>query len=465
VFAYDVVAYEGQPVAQAHPDRLAVLGFLHGMSPAPIERARVLELGCGDGAHLVPVAITHPGCECIGIDLSESAIARGRERAAKLGLTNLRLERRDILEIGPDVGEFDYIISHGVYSWVPKPVRDRLMAIARERLAPQGVAYIDYNAYPGCHLRMMLRDMLLFQTDGIEDPKLKLQHTYALLNLLAQSPRTVLAEEARQARERAGWQLFHDDLGEVFHPVYFAQFMQHARAHGLQFLAEAQYPTQQLFALPAEMADTIRMVSGDDIVLQQQYLDFVELRRFRHTLLCREEIALERPPDARRIKDLYIASKAERTGPNEFRGPRGASMKTDLDYALAAIAYLSERQPAAVPFAELAAAVSTDEDTLAQFLLGTFAAGMVELHTEPSRFTITPGEQPRAFSLARLEAAEGDQIITSMRHHCIELHDDAARRALVLLDGTRNREELARELGGDVEANLARLARLALIES
>ena len=465
MFAYDVVAYEGQPIAQAHPDRLAVLGLLHGMSPAAIERARVLELGCGDGAHLMPVAIMHPGCECTGIDLSETAIERGRERARKLGLTNLRLERGDILEIGPGFGEFDYIIAHGVYSWVPEPVRDRLMAAARECLAPQGIAFIDYNAYPGCHLRMMLRDMMLFQTDGIDDPDLKLQHTYALLNFLAQSPRASLAEEAKQARARTGWQLFHDDLGEVFHPVYFSQFMRHARAHGLQFLAEAQYPTQQLFTLPAETADTIRMVSGDDIVLQQQYLDFIELRRFRHTLLCREEIALERPPDARRTKNLYAASMAERVAQDEFRGPRGASMKTDLDYALAAIGYLSERRPAAVSFAELAAAAPVDEDTLAQFLLGTFAAGMLELHTGPSRFTIEPGERPRAFSLARLEAAEGDQIITSMRHHCIELRNDTARRALILLDGTRDRKALARELGGGVEANLAQLARLALIEA
>jgi len=465
VFAYDAIAYEGQPVAQAHPERLAVLGFLHGMSPAPIERARVLELGCGNGAHLVPFAITYPESHCTGIDLSGAAIGRGRERIAKLGLRNIRLEQRDIAGIGPDSGEFDYIIAHGVYSWVPEPVRDKVIAIARDNLAPQGIAFIDYNAYPGCHIRMMLREMLLFQVDGIDDPGLKLQHAYALLNLLAQSPNQVLADEAKHARERPGWQLYHDDLGEEFFPVYFSQFMQHAREHRLQFLADAQYPTQQLFTQPAEVAETIRAASRGDAVLEQQYLDFVEMRRFRHTLLCREEITLERPPDARRIKQLYVATQAERTAPGEFRGPRGAGMKTNLDYALAAMDYLSERRPAAVPFAELAESVAVDADTLAQFLLGTFAAGLVELHTVPSKFTIEPGERPRAFSLARLEAAEGDQIITTMRHHSIELRDDGARRAIILLDGTHDRAALARELGGKVEHNLGQLARLGLIEA
>ncbi len=465
MFVYDAVAYEGQPVAQAHPDRLAVLGLLHGMSPAPIGRCRVLELGCGDGAHLIPVALTCPGSEFTGIDLSGAAIARGQERAGKLGIRNLRLEQRDILDVGPEFGEFDYVIAHGIYSWVSEAVRDRVVAIARENLAPQGVAFIDYNAYPGCHQRMMLREMMLFQVNGIEDPELKLKHAFALLNLLAGTANATLAQEVKQTRERLGWQLFHDDLAEHFFPVYLAQFAQHARAHGLQLLADAQFPTQQLFTLPAEVAENIRAAAQGDYVLEQQYLDFVEMRRFRHTLLCREEVRLERPPDPRRIGDLHVATVAERVADDEFRGPRGASMKTSLPYALAALDYLSARRPAAVSFAELAGAVSMDEDTLAQFLLGTFAAGVVELHTTPSKFTIQPGQRPKAFSLARLEAAEGEQVITSLRHGCIELQDETARRAIVLMDGTRDRAALARELGGDVDRNLEQLARLGLIES
>lgn len=53
--SYDRVPYKSHPFRQSHPDRLAVIATLHGMSPIPIERARVLELGSASGGNLVPV--------------------------------------------------------------------------------------------------------------------------------------------------------------------------------------------------------------------------------------------------------------------------------------------------------------------------------------------------------------------------------------------------------------------------
>jgi SAM-dependent methyltransferase len=462
VFSYDAVAYEGQPITHAHVDRLAVLGILHGMSPAPIGRCRVLELGCGDGGHLLPHAATLPASEFVGVDLSAAAIARGNERASRLGLRNLTLEQRDIMDVGH--GQFDYVVAHGVYSWVPAPVRDKILAIAEASLAPHGIAYVDYNALPGSHLRLMIREMLEFQTASITDPEQKLRHAFALLNLLATSSEPVLVEEVRHARERPPWQLFHDELSESFHPVYFSEFARHARDHRLQFLADSQFPTQQLLSLSEDAQEAIGAVAGGDVVLEQQYLDFMELRRFRHTLLCRDGISLTRPPDAAAIQCLHISTAAERVAPDEFRGPRGARMKTDLAYALAVLDCLSRRRPATMRFDDLSRETSLDADALAHFLLRTYAAGLVDLHTVASPFTLDPGERPRAFSLARLEAAEGDQTVTTLRHSCVELRDEAARRALTLLDGAHDRAELARELGGDVDAKLKALARLALLE-
>jgi SAM-dependent methyltransferase len=458
VFSYDAVAYEGQPISHAHVDRLAVLGILHGMSPAPIRRCRVLELGCGDGGHLLPQAATLPGSEFAGVDLSEAAIGRGVDRASKLDLRNLRLECRNLLDIGPEYGEFDYIVAHGVYAWVPGPVRDKILAIAEASLAPHGIAYIDYNALPGSHLRVAIREMLLYQTAGIEDPELKLKHAFALLNLLVTTSQPVLADEVKHARERPPWQLFHDELSESFHPVYFSDFARHAREHGLQFLADAQFPTNQLMSLPAEAADAIRLAAGGDVVREQQYLDFMEMRRFRHTLVCREAVPLTRPPDASALRRMHVSTAAERVAPDEFRGPRGARMKTDLSSALDVLDCLSRRRPASMPFDAIEPAPDPE------FLLRTYSAGLVDLHTVPSPFTLTPGETPRAFALARLEAAEGDRTVTTLRHSCVELRDETARRALTLMDGTRDRAELARELGGDIAANLNALARLALFE-
>ncbi len=158
-FAYDEVEYPGQVFPQTHPDRLATLATVFGLSPAPPERCRVLEVGCGDAGNLIPIAMGAPGTECIGFDLSATAIAKGQAIANELGLTNIKLSQADLMAYHPD-GKFDYIIAHGFMSWVPPPVQERLLQLCRESLAPQGVAMISYNTLPGFHLRRMLREMM-----------------------------------------------------------------------------------------------------------------------------------------------------------------------------------------------------------------------------------------------------------------------------------------------------------------
>ncbi|HWR54090.1 MAG TPA: class I SAM-dependent methyltransferase [Bryobacteraceae bacterium] len=468
MFSYDVVAYEGQPFAQAHPDRLAVLGRLHGMTPAPPASCRMLDLGCGDGGHLLPIALAFPGAQLTGVDLSAVAVEQANARAAALGLSNVCFLKADILDLTPEFGEFDYITAHGVYAWVPDGVRDKLMSIACRNLAPHGVAYISYNAYPGGRLREMVRDMLLYQTHDIEEPELKLKHTYALLNLLSGSKHAVLKNEVEHLLERSPWMLFHDDLAEHFRPVFFSDFVAHAARHGLQFLAEAQFHVQQLFSLPQDVAETIRIAAAGDIIAEQQYLDFLEVRRFRSTLLCHGSIALERPPQPEAVHDLWVSTGAERVADDEFRAGKGAAVKTDAPHILAVMGYLTDRRHLAVEFRELVRAADAGDAPVAEFLLGAYAAGLVDLHTGPSCFTLDPGHRPRANALARLQAAEGARLVTSLRQASIEIGDDRARRLIALMDGGRDRDAIARELDverRELDEKIAALAHLTLLEA
>jgi cyclopropane fatty-acyl-phospholipid synthase-like methyltransferase len=142
---YDTVFYPGYAMEQAHPDRLATLATLFGMRPADVSRCRVLELGCGDGLHLIAVALGLLEAECVGIDLAAAGLCKGQEVIRELGLTNVTLRHMDLMEVGRDLGQFDYIIAHGIYSWVPPEVRDKLLTICKENLAANGVAYVSYN--------------------------------------------------------------------------------------------------------------------------------------------------------------------------------------------------------------------------------------------------------------------------------------------------------------------------------
>src|SRR5262245_8757143 len=160
--SYDVVPYESNVFSQSHPDRLATIATLLGMRPAPVTDCRVLELGCASGGNVIPMAVSLPGSRFVGIDLSSRQIEMGRRTVESLALTNLDLKQFDIRNLTKDVGQFDYIICHGVFSWVPREVQDKILEVCAQNLSPRGVAYVSYNTYPGWHMRGLIRDMMLY---------------------------------------------------------------------------------------------------------------------------------------------------------------------------------------------------------------------------------------------------------------------------------------------------------------
>jgi cyclopropane fatty-acyl-phospholipid synthase-like methyltransferase len=150
---YDELPYINKAFPQTHPDRLATLGRLFGLTPPDLETCRVLELGCASGDNLVPMALGLPNARFVGIDLSGHQIEQGQRQVSALGLSNIELRQFDIANIDASWGKFDYIVSHGIYSWIPAPVRERLLAICRDNLAPNGIAYVSSTRFPLAHAR------------------------------------------------------------------------------------------------------------------------------------------------------------------------------------------------------------------------------------------------------------------------------------------------------------------------
>ena len=168
--SYDEVPYKSFPFPQTHPSRLATIAMLFGMEPKPINDCSVLELACSSGGNLIPMAQQLPGSRFVGVDASRVAVMEGQRTVERLGLTNIELQHRDISTIGPELGTFDYILAHGVFSWVPTAVQEKIIAICARNLASIGVAYISYNTYPGWHLRGMIRDVMFYRGRFFERP-------------------------------------------------------------------------------------------------------------------------------------------------------------------------------------------------------------------------------------------------------------------------------------------------------
>lgn len=442
---YDLIPYPALPSQHTHADRLATVGKLFGMQPAPMENCRVLEIACSDGGNLIPMAYALPSSRFVGLDLAAGSIAAGQRAAADLGLDNLALHACDLREVGADWGEFDYIVAHGLYSWVPEEVRESLLAVCGERLASEGVAYISYNAYPGGHVRQMVREMVLFHTRHAETAQERMgQARQFLENLLkvrgpSQPWLAVRDEEARLILDQEDASLYHDDLAEWNQCFYFHEFAAAAGRHGLQYLGEAEL--HKMF----DPKGTVGAFQGD-LIDYEQYLDFMNPRRFRRTLLCRADRPLRRQISPEPMLGFLFSAPGRRLENGQIEGARKVCIETSNEAVISVATALGEVYPLPAPFEKLVSYAGSAE-VLSQMLYEMMLLGFVNLHVFdfPCQRTVT--ERPRASRLVRYQAPRS-KAVASACHIATNL-DDVSRRLVELLDGTRSHDELAAAL--DVE--------------
>ena len=508
--SYDAMAYPGAVYPQTQPDTLATVAAWHGLKPAPVAQCRVLELGCGDGSNLIALAYALPGSEFVGLDLSSSAIQRGNVQVEKLGLRNLRLQAADVMEAGRELGVFDFIIAHGLYSWVPEAVREKILSLCAELLTEQGVAYVSYNAYPGNHLRDLARRMMHFHAGAFADPRQQMAQARALLKFVAEAKpepdvyHQVVRQELDRVTRYTDAGFFHDDLSSTNQSFYFHEFATSAARHGLQYLSEAEVTDLQEDGLSATATVMLHQLGSQNVIAREQYLDFLKGRAFRQSLLCRDHLQLDRVPNPGRVMDLFVAAEVRPVSPvanfrapglEDFAGPSHAVIATGHALVKAALVHLGEIWPGALSFRELVAAASAklaepgaapiapeagEVAALAGFLLQSYAIGFVELHVHRPGLVTQISERPVASALARLQIQSGPAV-SSLRHTVIKLEDAPLQHLLALLDGTRDRAALLlamkeflpaagtnrteADLAGQLECSLRALALSGLLVS
>jgi methyltransferase-like protein/2-polyprenyl-3-methyl-5-hydroxy-6-metoxy-1,4-benzoquinol methylase len=472
--SYDEVPYESNPFPQSHPDRLAVMATLFGMKPKPINSCRVLELGCASGGNLIPMAAGFPSSRFVGVELSARQVADGQALIEAVGLKNIELRQMSIMDVNEKFGEFDYIIAHGVYSWVPDDVQEKILEICRTNLAAEGVAYVSYNTYPGWHYRGMIRDMMMYHTRHLSIPQARAAQARALLDFLAQSVPTennaygiMLKNELDLLRKQKDYYLIHEHLEDANRPLYFYEFAERTARLGLQYLGEAEFSTMLTANFPKQVADTLKQVSND-IVRTEQYMDFLRNRTFRQTLLCRKEVGLKRNLGPSDMQGFYIASPAKPVSENpdvlsnkseQFRDQVGHTLTTTNPLAKAVFAHLAEIWPQSAAFHDLLSVARTrmapmlakDASVLAREaeVLGTdiftaYTTNMVELHIQKQDFVVEVSARPMVSALARGQARLGSTV-TNVRHERLPL-DAFNLQLAMLLDGKRDRKALLDEL-------------------
>lgn len=467
---YDEVPYKSYPFPQSHPARLATVGTLFGMRPAELSTCRVLELGCSSGGNLIPLADQYPDGEFVGIDFSQVELEEGWKALEPLGLKNIQLLHQNILDVTEELGQFDYIIAHGIYSWIPDPVQDKLLQVCRANLKPQGIAYVSYNTYPGWHMREMVRNVMAYRAQFFEKPSDRLRQARQLVDFLAHTVPTegnayglLLKNELEMLADKDDYYLFHDYLEEINSPIYFHEFMQRAQSHQLQYLGESDFSVMWASNFPKEVEAMLQNVASD-VVEMEQYMDFVRNRMFRQTLLCHANVNLDRTLAPDNAMNLHVATSAKSEDPFvdvhardriTFRGSHSV-MTTNEPLVKAAMLHLAEQWPHSVGFAELLARARSrlnpspvvvdtsranwDARKLAEPMMRCYATSLVELSVRPSPFILKLSERPQTSRLARYQASIGNTV-TNLCHEVVHVND-LQRHLLQHLDGDHDRQAL-----------------------
>ncbi len=491
--AFDGLRYPSLPRAATQPDRLAVVARLLGLAPARPSVSRVLELGCSDGGNLLATALAHPEAEVVGIDISPAQIEAGRAAARALGAENLRLEVMDLRE-APSLGTFDFVIAHGLHSWIAPELQPTLLEAMAAMLRPQGVAYVGLSVLPGSDSLLALRGLLMRRVAAVPDPQAQVNMVRALAEAMAElaPPPTAELFRARRDKVRGGsdaW-IRHDLIAEENHPVWFHELVRQATAGGLQYLADADLPS----SLPGNHLDPERLklferVAGDPLE-REQLLDDLVNRSFRRALFVRADAQVDRRLGIDRLEGLSVVARyrapgawadAPEGGHEEFKAeadaplaagePPPGSLRTRHAPARAALRLLAERWPTAAPVADLAARAREhaaqvgwtlpapephDEEIVREHLLVAFTRGLVELWLEPPPLVTTPSACPVASPLARWRASRGEKVV-NLRHDAVPM-EPHERQLLAALDGTRDRSALVAALAAQADQGALVLA-------
>lgn len=447
---YDDIPYPSYCYPMTAPENISAIAQLFGMPSIDLNTARILEIGCASGGNLIPLAARFPDADFVGIDLSSVQIAEAKKCAETLDLRNVTFEAKSILDLELFDQKYDFIIAHGVYSWVTYNIQDKILEICEANLHDDGVVYISYNTLPGWNAVKTIRDMMLFHGKNFSDPAERVVEARRMLNFVADNIhndtgpyKKTLVQEMEMLGKLTDNYLLHDHLEAVNDPCYFHEFMEHAEKHNLVYLGDCDLPTMYIANQKDDAAKKLEAIT--DVVRQEQYFDYLNNRRFRSTLLVKRNAPINRSLTSNSVRHLKFLAKYA------FKKPIQASEVISLEtlelvhvanpnvtavltgkYACACYIQLVNMSPVAQSSEQLIEAVhkmDTNENIKHikvewdNLVLDLIFRGIIYITTTQAKIITTISDCPRVFSVARMQGLNNN-MVPNLRHEKIRLEND-----------------------------------------
>ncbi len=454
-------------VPQTSPAHIMAVAHLYGIQAPALEKARVLELGCGTGGNLLPFVLAYENSQAIGIDLDDALIEQGLQTLQAMSVENVQLAAVGLDDLlNSDLGKFDYIIIHGHFATISNTIRTALLAWVKVHLSERGVACISWSTYPGYKTAEVLQDALQLHSSLAQTPAERVSSARAMLTFMslglseANPLREALQDWVKQADSRSDLALSLQYLQNLNEPSYLVDFYAMVSEVGFAYVGDLS-PHTELAAYYGPEVEKLHRIAcpNDNKLLGQQYLDFATGRSQRFSLLVQDtrSEAILPVPDLGRLKDFHWGGSFQRAVTDDGQVANAHRLGTDRvvhinhELALNMMDVISDAWPHSVSFEQLAfntQAPENEEDgklhreDILQALQMLFTKGIdglyFRLHEEPYNRCSQPTLQllPGVDSLWQGNLAENIPVsVFNFWHDKVELtfsHQELAYLAKLL---------------------------------
>jgi 2-polyprenyl-3-methyl-5-hydroxy-6-metoxy-1,4-benzoquinol methylase/methyltransferase-like protein len=479
---YKDVPYVGQPVPGTSPSEMALISWVHAGPRPSVAGARILEIGCGDGGNLMPMAYYHPSCSFVGLDACQPALDEAQRACEKLGLSNLQFYQQDVEEsVRENLGVFDFIIAHGVYSWVNQRSQESLWVLVSQLLKENGLLFLSYNTYPGWKMRGVVRRMLLQKVGEIQPLKERAlqakREAEAFQHVLPEQGHPyhqLMRQELNLVQRSESHYLIHGLLADENHAFWFRDVVNQAEESEFEYVAEGWFNRREGW-VPPNVRQSLMELGYQGIDLEEA-VDLMWYRQMRTSLFCKKGQRKQQGPD---LSDLVAAvtiaanlsvvdEPTAAPGVFYFEGKHGFRFHTDNELASLVLDALRECWPCGSTWSGILSTLGvtvalTDKEEAnpqrfstdivlecQQILLHLYTMGQVDFRITAIPDSKQSNSTTAANPLVRWQARRMPMVTTPSSEQLLLTHFEQA--VLQRLDGSKEPSELVDEICQLVEA-------------